>query len=214
MSTPERVGVRMPTLYTIPIGTKVALCGCGMYQYFVKHDGVTHSISISGKFYSKTARAEITVPGCKPPTATSPGLGFDHHIDCAQREQFRRARKDKREIARDVAAAEELARRFGVRCSGDTKPAVGDADACNGDAVVALNVVGKLFATPCSVHADRVQKAIRDAGRGRELTMHALEEFLVDRGPKIAEQFVAKAMHIREWHNARGGVVVPATGHL
>jgi hypothetical protein len=167
---PEHVGVRMPQLFVIPAGTKPARCGCGMWHYFVAVDGTTRSISISGAFHSKKAGREIAVPGCKPPTATSPGLGFDHHIDCVQREQYRRrggstARRTAEtpdERAGKVRAAEELARRFGIRCTG--APRVTD---CNGDAVVVFLLAKRLFATPCSVHADATQRAITDAARSR-----------------------------------------------
>lgn len=207
----ENISVRMPKLIVIPAGAKPHQCGCGSWQYFVRDGEVTRTVSISGKFYSKTAKAEITVPGCKGPTATSPGLGFDHHIDCALREQFRKRPRSKDQQQRDVVAAEALAVKYGVKCSGVPGYPGGE---CNGDAVVAVLLAKRLFATPCAVHADRVTREIENAGRTRDMSLHSLDEFLKDRGDDVAKKFAERASVIRKWHTERGGLTVPKQGHL
>lgn len=214
--------VKLPPLIVIPAGSKPHQCGCKMWTYFAKHDGRTRIVSCGTlqtngdrTFYSRKTKRDIPVPGIGPPTATADGLGFDHHIDCAQSEQWRKPQprapmeREPSDIVAKIAATEQLAQAWGIKCTGG--PRVND---CNGDAVVAFLLGGKLFATPCSYHADRTKKAILDAGRGRDYTHHALEEFLLDKGARVAEQFAKKAAALRRWHTERGGITVPPHGHL
>jgi len=68
---------KAPSLTEIPIGTRAATCsGCGATIYWI----VT----------PKGARSplSIAIEGGKAPTATEPGLGASHFIDCPAASRF------------------------------------------------------------------------------------------------------------------------------
>lgn len=112
------------------------------------------------------------------------------------------------DYAARVRAAEALAQRWDVRCTGSP----GVPEQCNGWSVAAFLLGDRLFAAPCSACADRVQRLLKYE-RPREWSAHALNEYLVDRGDDVARKFAARVAAIREW-NKDHGVQVPARGTL
>lgn len=205
--------VKLPELIVIPAGTKPARCGCGMDFYFAKNaNGKTTAVSVAPTFKTRDGKT-VEMLGCRAPSDAVVGMGFDHHIDCSQREQYRKAggkltshlpASDRvqppspEESARKIKAAETLSEQFKIRCTGGGSP-----DECNGFAVVVFLLGRRMLATPCSAHADHVVSVVGIAGRSRDLVVRPVNEFLVE-GTRLTTLFVAKQQRVRDWYRGYG----------
>lgn len=198
----------MPKLFVIPAGAKTKRCDCGRTLYMVREGGVHVPVTTPPSLTTTRGEIDLHALGVQPPGDGQPGLGINHFIDCPKRATYKRTQRRAAggvDLDERIARAEAVAQQYGVRCTGAPH-----ATDCNGFAVVAFNLRGRLFATPCSVHADKVQRELR-LNAAREFTVHALDEFLIDRGERVARAFAEKAAHVKRW-NADVGFRVPTRG--
>jgi hypothetical protein len=171
---------------------------------------------------TKTA-GTLSLP-TRAPTSSVAGIGILHHIDCPNRKKFsggganatakaatealgpRPEPPSDDDLAARVRAAEALAEQYGVRCTGAPEL----RETCGGFAVISFVLDGKLFAAPCSAHADAVQRALK-LDRRSDYAAHALHEYLLDKGVVVAHRFAKRCELIRTW-NADHRFKVPARG--
>jgi hypothetical protein len=230
-SATPRDMIRMPEMIPIPAGAHSKLCACGVTLWWVRHKGKPIPVSCPETLQTKTMGL-LSIPSRRP-TGTAAGVGINHYINCANRKSYgpatapngaagaasvERAATDALgarpvppsadDVATRIRTAEALAERYGVRCTG--APDV--REDCGGFAVVAFLLAGKLFAAPCSAHADRVHNALK-FDRRHEYEIHQLDEYVVDKGDDVAKRFAARCATIRDANTAHG-FKVPARGPL
>lgn len=212
---------RQPDLIPIPPGAASTVCSCGVTFWWARYKGKGVPVSCPETLETKTMG--VLKLATRKPTPTTSGVGILHHIDCANRKTFgsgaaaveraatralgaRPVPETADDVAARIRAAETCAEQYGVRCTGAPQL----RETCDGFAVICFVLDGKLFAAPCSAHADPVHRALK-LDRRSDHTVHSLHEYLVDKGDAVAKRFAARCVLIREW-NAGRGFTVPAKG--
>lgn len=225
---------KLPRYYAVPGGTPTKRCSCARRIWFVDDGGKKIPVTCDVDYITLKSGERLLVPGVTPPTSTASGMGFNHHIDCPDSKQHQKSpapaqphaapapaptsektAKPRNDASQNpnatdeqkaIARAEAWAEHYGIRCTGS--PFV--PEQCGGFAVIALLISDKLFATPCSACADNVVRAIKTAGRFRDMRAGALDRYLVG---STAEKFADKARRIRA-QNRDKGFAVPKYGPL
>jgi hypothetical protein len=116
---------------------------------------------------------------------------------------------ERADVAKAIALAEQWSHAHGLRCTG----APNLRETCGGFAVVVFLLDKRLFATPCSAHADAVLAALRFAGRMRDVKFFPVQAYLEDAEPERAAKFVERAKAVAD-RNVRDGFSVPRAGPL
>jgi hypothetical protein len=208
----ELARVTLPQLYTVPPNTRAKNCDCRRRIWMLDVDGKVLPITCTETFIDTKQFGRVMVPGVKPPTATDAGLGFNHFIDCPNRRAHRKrddTAHERADVAKAIALAEQWSHAHGLRCTG----APNLRETCGGFAVVVFLLDKRLFATPCSAHADAVLAALRFAGRMRDVKFFPVQAYLEDAEPERAAKFVERAKAVAD-RNVRDGFSVPRAGPL